>query len=587
MYNPSKFDASDKTIRDVFQKTYKIPDFQRPYSWEKDQIDDLWNDVIENREVFFLGSFVFSLENKENYIVIDGQQRLITLTILFAALRDFLFEQNIQEEKCKKIAQEIQSNLIEENELNFYDEEKEYRIIPSDNLINFFKKYIQEENAASNLKKLELENTKLNNEQSLIISNYKYIKNKIEKLNKDPIETSRLMSENILNLKIIWIETDNDEDAYTIFEIVNARGMELTTADLLKNLILKNIKINKPKFINEAKSMWNEVVENIEDIKTISISRFIRHVWISKYNFVSEKKIYSEIKKYIKNYDDFLKEIHDASIWYSKFFKPDEFEWTDIKNGQKIYKSLLGISAMNINQCYVLFLSLLRNINRIHFNISYWFSLIEDFSFKYSAICKLQANKVEKLYSEYARKIESVFTNKSIKSKEINNQLQSLLNALKNELNDLSPNENLFTEKFKELSLRESQKNKIFIKYVLDKINSYFSKTREIMLDFNEVNIEHIYPKKPDSSWSYNIDKKYINLIGNLTIISKRLNSEASNKNLEEKIKYFEKSELKINNELVDFIKKNNYIWNEKIIMGRQENLAKLAYCQIWNKIMK
>src|SRR3989338_2051006 len=105
---PIKFDAEDKSLSDIFtgQEKYKIPRYQRPYSWTTDEVSDLWNDLIEE-ESAFLGSFVFNYEkyNEEEFVeVIDGQQRLITLTILMAVLRDIYKE--LGDEDKSRLTQE-------------------------------------------------------------------------------------------------------------------------------------------------------------------------------------------------------------------------------------------------------------------------------------------------------------------------------------------------------------------------------------------------------------------------------------------------------------------------------------------------
>lgn len=581
------FQAQDRNIQDLFtNNTYIIPDFQRPYSWSIDEIENFWNDFIEDDYLNFIGSFVFCNNESGKFLVVDGQQRLITLTIFFAALRDFLFNQNVQIDEMQEGAYSIQNILIENKNLISKDQ-NQYRLILSEDINDFFKKYIQDINSRNNL--ININNSKLNKEQGLIINNYNFFKKKIEEKNdkdNDPLKVKDKILERILGIKTIKIEIEHEDDAYAIFEIVNARGVDLAPADLLKNLIFKNIKKYNKSLLNEAKNKWDKIEQNVEEFEGFNnLSRFIRHFWLSKYSFVSENKLYSEIKKNIKEseYNIFLNDLYISSEWYYKFYKLDRNDWYDVKSGHKIFNSLQGIRAMGINQCYVLFLTLLRNINKIHFDISYYFSIIEEFSFKYSAVCKMQANKVEKVYSKYSQQIENILNQKYQTNKNLKQNLEKCLSNLKAELKELLPTDDFFKFNFEKIVYKDSKKNRIFIKYILSKINSYLDNTKELKIDFDEVNIEHIYPKKSTESWN-KIDQNFINNLGNLTLLSIKSNSRVGNRSLKDKFNIFKDSNLNINKELVKFIEKNNFEWTEKQIIERLNELINISL-KVWSKL--
>ena len=197
----------------------------------------------------------------------------------------------------------------------------------------------------------------------------------------------------VADFRIIRIDITNEEDAYTIFETVNARGAELSVADLLKNFIFKNIRAKKDG-VDLAKDKWLEMQENISETG-VELSKFIRHYWLSKQSFVGEKTLYREIKRTVSNFDEFLDDLVEASNLYNKLISGTKKDWAEIDAGKKIYDSLLGIRAMGVSQCYVLFLNLLRNQKRIGFDLANYFREIENFTFNYSAISKLQANRVK------------------------------------------------------------------------------------------------------------------------------------------------------------------------------------------------
>ncbi|HRY52758.1 MAG TPA: DUF262 domain-containing HNH endonuclease family protein [Candidatus Portnoybacteria bacterium] len=569
------FDAEDKKIEDILfsSNKFRIPRYQRPYSWDTDKVEEFWNDIQTNKETFFLGSFVFNFENfKENqYIeIIDGQQRLLTITLFMASIRDL----------AKKMGENDLAKRIQTSCIAFEDRRgnQEYRIECGDSIKDFFKNYIQ------NLDAVNFPG-KTTKEQKLIIDNYNFFKKRLEdEINSITEKTEKKdfllnLWDKIADLRVIWIEINSDEEAYTIFETVNARGAELTVADLLKNMIFKNVR-KKDGGIDIAKQKWTKLEESISETD-IEISKFIRHYWLSKYSFVGEKNLYKEIKKHIGDFEKFLNELVEASCWYNKLIAGNNDDWQEIKNGKKIYDTLLGIKAMGAKQCQVLFLSLLRNVSKVNFSIAYYFQIIENFTFNYSAVCKLQANRIEKLYSKTAIEIEKQISNSNKKLAQKNTQ--RALDLLVRELKDLLPPYSLFEEKFKEISYKNSGVSRIFIKYLLSKINKEKS-GGEIKLDFDIVNIEHVLPHKPSDKWKIKKSeiRDYVDLLGNLTLVDKKINSEAGNRSPREKSKILKKSKIEITKEIAKLLKDQDYRWNQEDILKRQKQLSKTSYAKIW-----
>ena len=146
------------------------------------------------------------------------------------------------------------------------------------------------------------------------------------------------------------------------------------------------------------------------------------------------------------------------------------------------------------------------------------------------------------------------------------------------------PTEALFIESFLKLDYRNSEQRRQLIKYILSKFNSYYQPTDEHRIDFNRVNIEHILPRKPNDEWglSANEIKPYVNLLGNLTLLSKKLNSAAQNSTLDKKILEFKQSELSINKELTAYLKAIDLNWDRDHIYQRHAEMAQLAYSRIW-----
>jgi len=574
---PLQFDAEDRPLSEILngQEKYKIPRYQRPYSWTADEVSDLWNDLREEESIF-LGSFVFNYEHfqEEKFVeVIDGQQRLITLTILMAVLRD-IYKQ-LGDKKKSSLTQQIIAHS------NPISGEEDYRLKCGDTLNKFFCEKIQKENSdivSCNPKRKE---------EKAIRDNYKFLKNKIEeelrqiqdKLKK--IQYVDELKKKVFDFKIIWIKIENDEDAYSIFETVNARGADLTAADLLKNYLFSKI----PKTengIDSAKEIWSTIESNIESVKgPLNLSKFIRYYWISKYSFVSEKKLYREVKKNITDPEVFLNDLLKASEFYYKMvndstsYKDWSEDFINVKEAQKVTEALAGLRIMGITQPYSLLFALLLNKSKIDFDFSETFKIIEKYHFAYSAICKFSGNVVEKVYYKASKEIQE-----ALKYPDSKNRIKYVQRALNNFKNSLDyPSKPVFIEKFNDLEYRSYS----LVIYILSSIEKAKGTTDESNINFTKVNIEHILPQDP-TEWGLTKKevKNYVDKLGNLTLISKAINGPMGNKKLKDKIKFFNTSTLNINKELVEKFKKLKFKWEEKQINERQNEIAAFAYDEVW-----
>jgi uncharacterized protein with ParB-like and HNH nuclease domain len=556
---------------------YKIPRYQRPYSWSEDEVFDLWNDLVNN-DASFMGSFIFNYEffdRDKTVEIIDGQQRIITFTILMSVIRDLY-----------KDLDPKKANLTQSQIIVFSDPisgEPIFRLKCSESLDNFFKEYIQDFDS-----KIEGCATRRKEEKN-VLSNYVFLKENIKKEldnlheNSKKIEFLDNLKRKIFGLKIIWIRIDREEDAYTIFETVNARGESLTTADLLKNFLLQKIQPDNFDEIDIAKEAWSNITNNIENASgPLTASKFIRYYWLSKYSFVTEKQLYKEIKRTINDPEELLKDLVRASEYYYKIANNtipiDEWnnEFSDRKTSLKIFESLKGLRIMKITQCYSLLFCLLMNKEKIGFDFSNLFKVIEKYHFAYSAVCKLPGNVVEKIYYKTANSIQDVLKDGSGSIKIITKILEDFTRRLK----DQYPSRELFIEKFMDIDY----KNYSLVVYILANIEKSKSRTDEIdYLKYTKINIEHILPQEP-SEWTLtkNQIKDYVNLLGNLTLIDKKINGTMQNKTLKNKLDEFQNSKLTINKELVNRFQKLNYNWAEADIKKYQQELAEYAYDVVW-----
>lgn len=231
--------AHEQSLSKIFSDDYvfQIPGYQRPYSWTTEQARELFEDLtgfmsavgglVEDMPPYFLGSIVLIKdESNPGADVVDGQQRLTTLTILLAAIRAFVSEDNVKEI----------TPLLYERGSAIRGTKDRFRLTLRDRDRDFFQQYIQRENGFSDL--IDLNDT-LSNSQNNIKANAVLFAERIEKLSEP--ERLSLAQFIVTRCYIVVVATPDIDSAYRIFSVLNSRGLDLSATDILKAQIIGNI----------------------------------------------------------------------------------------------------------------------------------------------------------------------------------------------------------------------------------------------------------------------------------------------------------------------------------------------------------
>lgn len=560
------FKAEERTIRDILSKKeirFKIPRNQRDYVWEEKQWKELANDIIdcieynhkdskyENNE-YFIGSCVLEKHKKNIELIVDGQQRLTTITIILSVLYDLFEELNQQ-----KLFEGIYSYLYKKS-----DDGDEYFTIENENLDPYYSEVI--------LFKSEIRDFILtqNEQQKRIEKSFYFFKDflnkKIISLENDDQKIEYLIAfrNQLLNLKIIEISVSNEIDGYTVFEILNAKGKQLQLGDRMKNLILKRIPKTFP--TDQAKLKWEKIRKNIEEVSKSenSFTDFLNHYWISTYEKLKdEDEIYYFFKTKINKSEvvDFLNDLEKNSEYYKEITLSNLNKITNEKEF-----SLNSFKIFRNRQVRPILLSLYHNnnIGRItDEQLIKYIRRLENFHFIFSAITSTPANKIEKTYNSYPSIIKHKF------SKEI-------LETFFKELEAKKPSYDIFERNFvlKGYSHKNSdlKSNRSIINYILQRFEYEKQNSKELLI--NELTIEHI---SNDNGTEQN------SKIGNLLPLSKSINENCSDGTFQEKILKYKKSSFKT---VQDFLTYNSSKedWTTNDIDLRSKKLAKLAYESVW-----
>ncbi|MBU1921917.1 DUF262 domain-containing protein, partial [Patescibacteria group bacterium] len=240
-----------KSYKEILSSTvsFHIPTFQRAYNWKPKQIAQLWDSIIENDRQYYVGNIVVVQHSTEDiragYLIIDGQQRLTTLSLFLIAIRNYISKDKEKEkkkqqlQKHKEMTKELESSLIFNT--SFSDENAIKLSFSKKNLSEIYKKLVND-NSKPDDKKLDEAQKKFTKNLFYITQLLReYIKERCNEGKSVKTAIQELVSR-ILELEFIIIECRNESDVYQIFEGLNSTGLELSVVDLVKNTVFKRIK---------------------------------------------------------------------------------------------------------------------------------------------------------------------------------------------------------------------------------------------------------------------------------------------------------------------------------------------------------
>lgn len=573
------FKPDEKNIRSLLKSScqFIIPRFQREYSWDKKNYQEFFEDMMNNLVVvngnikddqYFLGTMLFVgnfTEKPDKAIeVIDGQQRLTTITILFSVLSD----------RFRELGEDILSKQLFNYIMTTDDDGNEVRVLQSKSSYPYFVYYIQdrEKNIATSPNTEEENCIKETYEYFLQQTTEKALKKLLKKRMGDDIvqsfsyiEILKALRDQVLGCTFISIAAADKDQANKIFAILNAKGKRLAYIDLIKNKIFEELKDGVDGTF--AEESWNEIRKLLNSrTETVGMATFFRHYWISKYRRCNASVLYDDFNKTItknkEKYKEFLQDLVRNAKNYIKIINPSREDYNNRKEYLWLVQSLSTMNkTFNIVQTRIALLALYdvkeRNlISTAQFKKA--IIIMENFHFAFTAICSIRTNNLEAIYSRFAIALRKC-TNKQETSKVIEEKLISPLEKL-------YPKFNSFKAGFVELIYsKEDMPANIKTKYAVYKLNGYFSE-KEVFED--DGSIEHIIPESTG--------EKALN-IGNLILLEQKLNREAGEKEYSEKLCYYKRSKY---DWIQKFIKENNS-WSEGQIKNRADKLAEIYYKEV------
>jgi uncharacterized protein with ParB-like and HNH nuclease domain len=563
-----ELNAVTRSVNDIFSvsKKYLVPRFQRQYSWKQEEIQDFWNDIIQQisytkmkikHTEYFVGCMVLvGDDSKSDYLIVDGQQRLTTITILLRSI-----VRRLNELGDSLAAKALHKNVIE----GIDDDGKPYFKLINETPKPYFQNEVQ-----------SLDHTGINtpqtDEEKLLSGAYDFFNKKLSGLKFgqfSELESVKAIRTQVLQyLKFILVTAKNEDDAYTIFETLNARGIGLTSVDLIKNWIFKNNKSTHPN--DNAKFIWDSMRKTVSEFS--DLETFFRHYWNSKYSFASNDRLYksfSELHKIgkIAPAKEFLLELKSAAERYRKIAVPNLKDWGTQKE-KSVFRYFELLNQYKVTQVRPFLLALIECRENKAIGETDFVTMIgnlENFHFIFSNICQSRASGLEGTYTRAAKKLYAAENDKAA-AKEV-------LKKLSEYLIEKRPKKETITGAVAGLEfVNGNDGSKKTIQTIFSKIEVFLHGTSELTI--SSFSLEHIQDQSSNVEW--------VGGVGNLIPLDAMLNNGiGSGVSFLKKKASYKKSKLEIvkkfleHNQQENWGKENATKW-EKLISDLLDESTKI-----------
>lgn len=536
IYEPAKKTVGD-LLGDAAKRT-SVPDYQRDYSWTESHVDYFWQDVLgfmreQNEKTlrdaeYFIGSMV-RVDKGSGYELLDGQQRLATIVILLSAIRDKLRSLN-----TKAYLKTQERWIAEEDDRTG---EKTYSLTLSTYDRDYFRRRIQNDPGDS------LDPATAS--QTLIDSaRRKFDAELTGELDKQVDEKGRekwllLLRDVVTNhVTTVTVTCASEQDAASIFETLNDRGLGLSTVDLLRNFVLR--RAGEPDR-DEIVSLWADI---LRESNSVDVDEFLRHYWTSRHGDIKSQRLYRAIRKYMEDSGEssleFMRDMGAAHAAYVRLLRPNF-------DDEATNDELQNVADLKAKMLYPFLLSGLTR------GEEGFFSLVRAglvFYVREGVVIKRNSSQMEKVVFAAARLMaEGGAPEEALALLHSGSSADSVFEAAVRELKNLDTSAARYLLRQIEISLRNGEETEV---------------ARP-----PRIHVEHIYPQKPKAGQRWVNHSDYVGKIGNLTLLARRINTAIKNSEFSVKRLELAKSELFLTKKVAVCD-----VWNAQTIDQRQEELG-------------
>ncbi len=547
---------------------YKIPRFQRPYSWDRTNVEEFWSDVVASEGDYFIGSMVV-YGSSGTFGLVDGQQRLTTITLFLSALRNGFL--SLDADKEAKGIQTMVERVDAQGDTRFVLQAETSHPFLQARVQSLPGKAQAEASSSPEERAIELAFGLLSRNVRSVLSAVDS-NSSISAGKKAQAKLSELIKlrDKVLRLTVVLVEVDDEDDATMIFQTLNSRGKDLEVADLVKSHVLSLLKATNVD-LDQARDRWNGILESFaESSVDITINRFLLHSWLSRHEYVGEKELFKAIKAYVKanNAQTFLDTLVEEARLYREAQEPAFRDW---KKPQIPVKYALGaLMLFRMRQPLPMVLSLLRAYETGAIKLATLVKAmrgLENYHFIATAVTNQPSSGgISRMYAAAARAL--------LNARTPDGRIR-VVNELLNKLRARLPSYAEFEASFLELRSSKIFTNQVpLVRYALIRLHA---EQQELVgsspVDFNQMTIEHLAPQ--------NFKKGGVRMgdvarIGNLILVSQELNAELADKTFSAKRSIL--AQANVEAEILAEPK-----WTAREIETRGKRLAKLAFEQVWH----
>ena len=506
-------------------KQYVVPHFQRPYSWDKKHWQDLWNDLVELSEesqhrIHFIGSIVTMPsqsvpEGVPKFVLIDGQQRLTTLLVLLAVIRDNAAA------LPGTLANQIDDLLL----FNKYQEGlDEYKLLPTQKDRNAFTRLMKKEPVQ---------------DENQIARSYNFFEKKVR--SRPNIELNTLKKVIVGGLGLVSIILERDDNPYLIFESLNAKGRALTQADLIRNYFF--MKMDPDEQERNYTAYWEPIEKRLQNPtqkrgEKDDLTEFLRHFLMKDSSIVRQGDVYIEMKARVDPPSasptaivDFLKTINTFSGYYERLLHPER------EPNPKLRERLERLNRIEVTTAYPFLLNLYHDLSESTLSepqATAILDVLENFVIR-RYVCNVPTNSLNKLFPALYAQAK---------------QADTLLEGVKNVLSARNyPRDSEFVDRFISAKLYAVGERTTRTKLILERLEASYEHLEPVK--FDTLTIEHVMPQTPTSWWKNHLGEnwedvhsRWIDTIGNLTLSG--YNPSLGNADFPYKRSIYAKSHLEI-----------------------------------------
>ena len=555
------FNTTNSTFRQLMGNglSYRVPMFQRDYSWGPDEWDDLWQDIVglfgeDPEPAHYRGYLVLQSADNREFDIIDGQQRMTTLSLLMLAAISHLNDlaaPGDQHDPQYRRAQQLRGNYI-----GYLDP---VSLVPRSKLIlnrhndSFYQNYLVP------LEKLPQRG--LNASEHLLRRAFLWFKQRIrDRSGNDGQSVARFVDGAVDKLFFTVITVTDELNAFKVFETLNARGVRLSVTDLLKNYLFSVVS-HSGAHQSEIKTLEDRWEGIVGLLGSESFPEFLRVFWNSRNRLVRKADLFKVIRDEIRDRAKAFELIRDMdrnARVYAALRDPQDASWSEDER-----HSLAQLQMFNVRQPMAL---LLTAFDRFAENNRRGFirllRAIAAVSFRYNVICSRQSNEQEVVYNNIAVELSS---------RRINDVATAIAR-----LRPVYPDDQEFRAAFTDKSLRTtSSRNNKVVRFILFRLEEQLS-GQSLEFESAKYGIEHILPENPGDGWDQFDDQQQeasTYRLGNLTILATADNRDLGNTGFANKLEIYRRSNLAITRK----ISEEYDAWTEEKIRSRQEWMAKQA----------